>query len=130
MTNRVLHFDIPIDDSARAGAFYNTVFGWQINRWGPLDYWPMTTGAESGPGAEGALAPRADAPEGVIVYIGVEDIDEALVRVAEAGGSVVTGRAPIPTVGWNARFRDSEGNLVGLFQADEAAGMPDDTPEN
>ena len=84
------------------------MFGWTVAKWGPVDYWTMTTGAEPGPGAEGALTPRAEAPEGVVVYVGVEDIDRALVGVQDAGGTVVNGKMPIPTVGWSARFRDTE----------------------
>ena len=114
MTSRVVHFEIPIDDPDRAGVFYRSVFGWTVAKWGPVDYWTMTTGAEPGRGAEGALTPRAEAPEGVVVYVGVEDIDRALVGVQDAGGTVVNGKMPIPTVGWSARFRDTEGNLVGL----------------
>ena len=118
MTSRVVHFEIPIDDPDRAGGFYRTVFGWNVAKWGPVEYWTMTTGAEPGPGAEGALTPRAEAPEGVLVYVEVEDIDRALSSVKDAGWTVVTGKMPIPTVGWSARFRDTEGNLVGLFQTD------------
>lgn len=70
---------------------------------GPIDYWTMTTGEAPGPGAEGALTPRAEAPEGVVVYIEVDDIDSALRGVEDAGGTVVTGRLPIPTMGWSAR---------------------------
>ena len=33
---------------------------------------------------------------------------------------VGTGRMPIPTMGWSAKFRDSEGNQVGLFQEDRS----------
>ena len=79
---------------------------------------------EPGPGAEGALTPRAEAPEGVLVYVEVEDIDRALSSVKGAGGTVVTGKMPIPTVGWSARFRDTEGNLVGLFQTDPTVPIP------
>ena len=125
MTSHVLHFEIPIDDPARAAGFYARVFGWTVDQWGPIPYWPMTTGEEPGPGAEGALAPRADTPEGVIVYVGVDDINDALASVVQEGGSVVAEKTPIPTIGWTARFRDTEGNLVGLFQTDETAGMPD-----
>ena len=57
MTSRVVHFEVPIDDADRAGAFYRDVFGWNVAKWGPVDYWTMTTGAEPGPGAEGALTP-------------------------------------------------------------------------
>ena len=81
----------------------------------------MTAGEEPGIGAEGALIPRAEAPDGVLVYVGVDDIDGALAAVREAGGTVVTDKTPIPAMGWSARFHDSEGNLVGLFQEDSAA---------
>lgn len=124
MTSRVIHFDIPIDDPTRAGTFYSSVFGWSITPWGPIPYWPMTTGAEPGPGAEGALAPRDDTPEGVMVYVSVDDIVEALTRVTAAGGAVVTERMPVPTIGWTARFRDTEGNLIGLIQEDPSVALP------
>ena len=124
MVSRVLHFDIPIDDSDRAGAFYHDVFDWAVTKWGPVDYWTMTAGEEPGRGAEGALTPRAEATEGVIIYVGVDDIDSAIVRVKKAGGMVVSGKMPIPTVGWSARIRDTEGNLIGLFQSDGSVPVP------
>jgi uncharacterized protein len=122
MASRVVHFEIPIDDADRASSFYGSVFGWNVAKWGPADYWTMTTGEEPGTGAEGALTPRTEALEGVLVYVGVDDIDRVLAAVRDAGGSVVTDKTPIPTMGWSARFRDTEGNLVGLFQEDAAAG--------
>jgi predicted enzyme related to lactoylglutathione lyase len=88
----------------------------------------MTTGEEPRPGAEGALTPRTDAPEGVVIYVGVDDIEAALTRIRGAGGTAVTGKQPIPTVGWTARFRDTEGNLVGLFQPDPTVPFPVDGP--
>lgn len=122
MASRVVHFEIPIDDPDRAGGFYGKVFGWNVAKWGPADYWTMTTGEEPGIGAEGALIPRAEASDGVLVYVGVDDIDRALAGVRDSGGSVVTDKTPIPAMGWSARFRDTEGNVVGLFQEDAAAG--------
>lgn len=121
MTSRVVHFEIPIDKPERACAFYRNVFGWNVAKWGPIDYWSMTTGAEPGPGAEGALTRRSEAPEGVVLYVGVDDIDRALARVKEAGGTLLTGKLPVPAFGWSARFHDTEGNVVGLFQTDPAA---------
>ena len=50
------------------------------------------------------------------------DIEAVLAEVRRVGGSVVTEETPIPTMGWSARFRDSEGNVVGLFQEDSGAG--------
>jgi predicted enzyme related to lactoylglutathione lyase len=122
MSSRVVHFDIPIDDPERAGDFYRSVFDWNMTKWGATDYWMLSTGEDYGPGAEGALTPREDSPEGVVVYVGVEDIDDAIGKAVAAGGTDVTGKMPIPTFGYTAHIRDTEGNLIGLFQADESVG--------
>lgn len=58
-------------------------------------------------------------------YVSVDDIDAALAAIAAAGGRPLTGRMPIPTVGWSALFEDSEGNRVGLFQDDPNVQMPE-----
>lgn len=124
MTHRVVHFEIPVDDADRAGAFYRELFAWDVQRFGPVEYWMLTTGAEPGPGAEGALTPRAEAPEGVVVYVEVADIDHAMARVKDCGGTLVAEKMPIPGIGWSTRFRDTEGNLIGLFQPDDGVPLP------
>jgi predicted enzyme related to lactoylglutathione lyase len=64
----------------------------------------------------GGLFPRpAEAPHPTI-YAGVDSIDEALKKVAAAGGKVVTPKTPIPGMGAYARIADSEGNVIGLFE--------------
>ncbi len=120
-TYRVVHVDIPVDDSGRAGAFYDDVFGWDVEQGDVVPHWPL--GPDDVSGAEGGMAPRSEAPEGPVVYVGVDDIDAALSRVKDAGGTVDIDKVPIPAVGWKARFRDTEGNLVGLFEADRRAPM-------
>jgi predicted enzyme related to lactoylglutathione lyase len=60
----------------------------------------------------------------VVVYVGVDDIDGTLRGIQEAGGTVVTSKFPIPTMGWSARFRDTEGNVIGLFQTDPTVPLP------
>lgn len=119
MTSKVIHFEIPIDDSARAGRFYHDAFGWTVSKLGPVDYWALTTDTPSEPGAEGALTPRSEAPDGVVVYISVDSVDDALSRIEAAGGERLSEKAPIPGYGWTAKFRDTEGNTVGLFQDEQ-----------
>lgn len=51
-------------------------------------------------------------------------IDAALGRVAAAGGELVGTKTPIPTIGWSALFRDTEGNLVGMFPDDPSVPTP------
>ena len=124
MTSRVVHFEIPVDVPDRAGAFYHAVFGWTVRKWEPVDYWTMTTGDDPGPGAEGALTPRGAESEGVLVYVGVDDIERAIAAVVAAGGTSLGEKMPIPTIGWMARVRDTEGNLIGLFQDDATVAAP------
>ena len=79
----------------------------------------MLDGAEPG----GAVYPSEEAGTGPIVYFGTQDIDKSLAKVRELGGSA-DEKQPIPTVGWFARCKDTEGNSFWLFQSDESVPMP------
>ncbi|CAB4879907.1 MAG: VOC family protein [Actinobacteria bacterium] len=121
MAGKVVHFEIPVDDSDRAVGFYDRVFDWNLRREGPLEYW--TTAGGEGEGIGGALTMREPEALGVSLYVAVDDIDVALQAIERAGGTCLTTRMPIPAVGWNAFFLDTEGNRIGLFQADPSASM-------
>jgi predicted enzyme related to lactoylglutathione lyase len=122
MSGRVVHFEIPVDDGDRAVDFYHRAFGWELERWGPMEYWTTTAG--EGEGIGGALTRRGEGAQSLTFYIAVDDVDEALAAVEAAGGHVLTPSMPIPTVGWMASFADTEGNTVGVFQADPSVPMP------
>ena len=51
-----------------------------------------------------------------MVTIDVDNIDVALEAIAAAGGSIVTPRTAIPGMGAFAYFKDSEGNITGLWE--------------
>lgn len=115
---KVVHFEIPVDEPQRAVAFYHDVLGWDVTRFGEEPYWLVQAGADEEPGANGALVGREELHQSPVLIAGVEDLDEVLNRVRAAGGSVLQEKLPIPGVGWSAYARDSEGNTIGLFQAD------------
>ena len=58
----------------------------------------------------------------------VDDIDAALEKINALGGSTVLPRQDVGGMGWSAYFKDTEGNVVGLWQnaapADAAADAP------
>lgn len=122
--DKVVHFEIPFDDKARAMRFYSDCFGWQLNEIPDMDYviastvqtdeqqMPTEPGAING----GMFHRPTDAPNPTI-YVGVDSIDATLDKVNNAGGSVVTPKTPIPGMGSYARVADSEGNVIGVFQA-------------
>ena len=56
---RVVHFEIHADDPERAISFYQSVFGWQFQKWeGPLEYWMIITGPGINEGTPGILTTR------------------------------------------------------------------------
>jgi len=118
--SRPIHFELPVDDPARAAAFYEAVFGWEIRRWEGAPYWLVTSGPDSEPGINGALGQRSDNFTVPMFVIGVGDLEEAMAAAEKAGATIVVGKTPIPGVGYSAYFTDPEGNQIGLFQADES----------
>lgn len=125
---RVVHFEIHAEDPERAAAFYRTLFRWQVARWdGPMEYWTVVTGPDGEPGINGGLLRRRGTIDGtaVIAYVctvQVDDVDAALREAVSLGGSVAVPKMPIPGMGWLGYLKDTEGNIVGVMQADPAAG--------
>jgi hypothetical protein len=118
---RVVHFEIPVDDPARARAFYEQVGGWSFQSWGDQPYWLATTGPDDAPGIHGALLPRSADYRGVVLTLQVEALDAALGRVEAAAGRILQPRHAVPGIGWVALCVDTEGNVFGLLEADPAA---------
>jgi uncharacterized protein len=119
---RPTHFEIPVDDPERAERFYGAIFGWKFQRFdGAPSYYGMATTGEENPGINGALFQRSDIRE-TSLTMSVGSIEDTLREVEKHGGSVVQGKTPIPSMGWYATCKDSEGNVFGLFTEDSHAG--------
>ena len=126
MPNNVVHFAIHGDDLQRARHFYETVFGWQFQPYGPPDFFQIATGSKEDPGIRGALQSRRYSVVGkeVVGYectISVSDVDATAAAVEAQGGKVVMPKAAIPGVGWLIKFLDPEGNLACALRFDENA---------
>jgi predicted enzyme related to lactoylglutathione lyase len=120
--SRVVHFEIPADDPERSIKFFESVFGWKIEKWdGPIEYWLIMTGDENEPGIDGGLGRRESPETGVEVTIDVKDLDQSLVAVEANGGTVTRSRMAVPGVGWMAYITDTEGNIFGLMESDTSA---------
>lgn len=124
--DKVVHFEIPFDDRDRAKGFYGEVFGWELNTMAmeggeyttvtttPVD---MTTMTPTEPGGiNGGLMDRSSQTPNPVITIGVDGIDDTLKKVEAAGGSTLVPRTPIPDMGAFAYFKDSEGNVMGLWE--------------
>jgi uncharacterized protein len=119
---RIVHFELPVDDPARAVTFYRNVFGWQIKKWdGPEDYWLVTTGKEGEMGIDGALTKRSEGFMNTVNTVSVASLDEAVAKVEANGGKILLPRMPIEGMGWLAYAQDTEGNNFGMMQMDTSA---------
>jgi predicted enzyme related to lactoylglutathione lyase len=114
------HVDVLTTDSARARAFYGTVFGWQFEPLPDVDYVSVRTsedGIEAGIGGLAQVAGAAGAQaSGLIPYLLAPDMDATLAAVVAAGGTIVIPRTDVRGYGDFAHFRDPDGNLVGLWR--------------
>jgi hypothetical protein len=114
------HFSINADDVQRAKSFYEGVFGWTFEPWGPPDFYQIKN---AGTGLGGALQGRRELVPGVVMRgyeasMGVEDINATLAAVEAGGGKIVMQPYRIEGVGELIYFEDTEGNLVGAMQYD------------
>jgi uncharacterized protein len=122
--DKIVHFEIPADDVARARDFYGSTFGWQLEDAQGMDYtivrtvdvdeqqMPTERGAING----GMMKRSPDTPSPVIT-INVDSVDNALKRVETGGGTIVRPRQEIPGMGAFAYFKDTEGNTLGLWES-------------
>ncbi|MCL5877767.1 MAG: VOC family protein [Candidatus Bathyarchaeota archaeon] len=122
--DKVLHFEIPVDNLERAKNFYKTAFNWLISPVPELQYTllgtvevdQMNMPKEAG-AINGGMMQRSDKIKTPVLTIGVENIDDAIKKVESLGGKIVQGKMEVPNMGITAYFQDTEGNVLGLWQA-------------
>ena len=121
---RVVHFEISAEKPERAVKFYEKVFGWKIMKWeGPVEYWLITTGEKDEPGIDGGLSKRTEdeSASSTVNTIEVPSVDKFAAKVEKNGGTIVIPKHAVPGVGWLVYFKDPEGNMFGIMEADESA---------
>ncbi|HXJ37139.1 MAG TPA: VOC family protein [Candidatus Eisenbacteria bacterium] len=117
MPNNIAHFDVPADDVERARRFYERVFGWRFEAWGPPDFYLIHTGTPADPGIHGSLSKRLHAGAGRArtgfeCTISVADLGPIRAAVVANGGKLVLDEHEIVGIGTLIRFEDTEGNVV------------------
>ena len=69
------------------------------------------------PGAiNGGMMKRQHLVTSPVITINVQDIHEALKKVKKMGGEVIRGKMQVGEMGHAAYFKDTEGNIIGLWQ--------------
>ena len=123
MKNNVVGwFEVPVTDMDRAVSFYESVFGFQLQRvpFGDLEmaWFPSV---ENGLGAMGSLVRQPEyykpSTDGTLVYFTAHsgDLNNELGRVEAAGGKVLSPKKLIAEeYGYMALVVDTEGNRIAL----------------
>jgi predicted enzyme related to lactoylglutathione lyase len=126
MNGEVGHFEIPAKDFKRAKAFYSQAFGWKISdstmESGEAYTSLQTTEVDAGnrpksPGAiNGGLVKLREPNTAPVITIVADDINVSLKLIEKNGGKTVVKRTEMGKYGAYAYFRDTEGNVMGLYE--------------
>lgn len=119
MTNHLASFAIHADDVQRCRRFYEAVFGWTFEPWGPPDFYLVNLG--TGSTVRGLLhrrmEPRASGgPNCFECTISVDDLDAVTAAIGANGGKILFAKTAIPTVGVLTKFEDTEGNVLAAMK--------------
>ena len=113
-----------MDDVPKAIAFYQALFGWDIQLGGP------EVGGYSIAHQDGrivaAISPKMagpDAPTVWTTYLATDDTDATAAKVKGAGGQVLAGPMDVMEEGRMAVAMDPAGAVFGLWQGERTTGL-------
>jgi predicted enzyme related to lactoylglutathione lyase len=116
--------DVSVDDVPKAIAFYQALFGWDIELGGPeVGGYSI---AHSGGRIVAAVSPKMGAPDAPSVwttYLATDDTDATAAKVKGAGGQVLAGPMDVMEEGRMAVAMDPAGAAFGLWQGERTTGL-------
>jgi predicted enzyme related to lactoylglutathione lyase len=112
MAHPVIHAEIRSGDPDATRQFFADLFGWGVASEGAFPgYTFIDTGAEGG--AHVAISPRQSADDEVLFFVAVEDVEAALRRAEDLGGSIVQPMQQVPGTSFGV-FADAQGHKIGV----------------
>jgi len=125
--SQVAHYSINADDVARARSFYEKVFSWKFEAYGPPDFFMVSEGsAKVHTTLRGSLQKRRELVKGVRMTgfectISVDSIEKTAAAIEKNGGKIVMQICTLAGIGRLLFFQDPEGNLAGAMEYDPNA---------
>ncbi|WP_239380075.1 VOC family protein [Frankia sp. CIT1] len=121
MGQPVVHFEIIGNDSEKLKNYYSGLFGWKIESDNPMNYGVVQRVGNVNTDGVGIGGGVAAAPEGyaghVTFYVEVPDVEAALVKAENLGGSRMMGPEKVMEGVEIGLFNDPEGHLVGVVRS-------------
>jgi len=123
---QIVWIEIPVLNLERAQKFYETVFDFshvEIRDEGARRVATLTRGEAGQPGFSlNQTANFTPSENGVLVYLMIDNaIEPVLARVEAAGGTIVTPKTSMGEAGNYALVRDTEGNVLAIYDYDEVS---------
>jgi predicted enzyme related to lactoylglutathione lyase len=115
----VVHFEILGPDGPALITFYRDLFGWDLREVPMAGYDAYAYLPPPSEGIGGGVGQvDADSSEPLVtVYVEVADPQATLDQAVQAGAEVTLSATEIKGVGTIARFRDPQGNVIGLVHS-------------
>ncbi len=105
------YLELPLVDHAATKSFYQSVFGWEFQDWGPDYMCFLEAGINLGFNRQLIPAPEAN---GVLVVIFSDDLEKTEADVLAAGGKILQATFEFPG-GRRFHFADPNGNEVAVW---------------
>jgi len=121
MGQAVVHFEVVGKDGDKLQTYYAELFGWNINSDNPMNYGMVDAKdnqtADGGQGIGGGVGQGPEGYEGhVTFYVAVPDVEAALQKAEDLGGTRIMGPENIMDMVELGQFKDPEGNLIGIVK--------------
>ena len=122
---KVQHFEIPVNNSDKAKEFYSKLFGWKIIdvSVGKMKYFMIQTGPTDKEGMvqdkgfiNGGFTVNDPTAKTPVIVITVDDIEKTSLDIKKSGGKIIMEKQKVGDMGYYTRFKDPEGNLMGLWE--------------
>jgi uncharacterized protein len=111
-TLKIAYLELPANDIAASRTFYESLFGWSFQDYGP------TYSAFSGSGTDGGLnADPAERTHAPLAVIESHDLEATQKSIVEAGGTITLPIFSFPG-GRRFHFSDPAGNELAIMQRD------------
>ena len=122
MGQPVVHFEVIGNDGEKLRSYYSELFGWRIDASNPMNYGTVIREENTNPdgvGIGGGVAGYEGMEGYVTFYVEVPDVEAALVKAEELGGTRRMGPDEVGDTGIViGQFTDPEGHLIGVLKGD------------
>jgi len=110
--------ELATTDTAKAGDFYTTVFGWgkKVQQMGPMEYTSFSNGERPAGGMYTLPPEMANVPPHWMAYFAVEDCDATVAKAGSLGAQTLSPAMDIPTVGRFSILLDPQGAAFAVIK--------------